>query len=518
MSTKQILMRRCQRCERRRPPGRAVALLFMLCSAAPVTAVAQAPDPAPGDSLSLGRATRLAEEYNPLLLQQKNDLDVAGSSVRAAYGGLLPSASVSTGFGYTASGERRFGSVEFGRQPDYYSSDYALGLNYELSGSTLLQPSIQRAQRRAAERRVTGADATLRAQVAQQYLAVLQARERVEQANKEIVRTEDYLKLAQARLEVGAGTPLDVRRAEVQKGRAEVARLQAENSRTVAMLTLGQLMGVPLDPSVRLTTGFTIFDPQLDATALVREALDRNPALLAARASEDAAATNVRSARSQYLPNLNLSVGVRGSVYQAGDIESFVQEGLFAAQRQFQSCRQGNAIGALIGQPPLDCGRYDVTQPAVIESIRSQQRARNRGFPFDYTRQPLAASVSVSLPVFTGFARALQVDQARAGAADARLQIRAEELRLRQEVGAAVANLETAYQTARLQEQVRANAEEELRMAQERFRFGAASSIEVSDAQANLAQAEQALIDAVYSFHQTLAQLEALVGKPLRVQ
>ena len=41
---------------------------------------------------------------------------------------------------------------------------------------------------------------------------------------------------------------------------------------------------------------------------------------------------------------------------------------------------------------------------------------------------------------------------AKASAADARHQVRAEELRLQQEVGSAVRNLETAYQTALLQQ------------------------------------------------------------------
>ena len=115
-----------------------------------------------------------------------------------------------------------------------------------------------------------------------------------------------------------------------------------------------------------------------------------------------------------------------------------------------------------------------------------------------------------------GFSRQLQVDQARAAAADAQQGVRAEELRLRQEVDAGVRNLRTAYQTALLQEQVRASAAEEFRLAQERFRFGAANSIEVTDAQTNLALAEQAQIDAVYVFHKSLAALEALVGRSLR--
>ena len=69
---------------------------------------------------------------------------------------------------------------------------------------------------------------------------------------------------------------------------------------------------------------------------------------------------------------------------------------------------------------------------------------------------------------------------------------------------------------SQLQEQVVNRATEELRLAQERFRFGVASSVEVTDAQTSLALAEQGRIDAIYIYHKSLAALEALVGRPLR--
>jgi outer membrane protein len=53
-------------------------------------------------------------------------------------------------------------------------------------------------------------------------------------------------------------------------------------------------------------------------------------------------------------------------------------------------------------------------------------------------------------------------------------------------------------------------------MARERFRLGAANSIEVTDAQTRLSEAERAVIDAVYMYHKSLAALEALVGRSLR--
>ena len=94
--------------------------------------------------------------------------------------------------------------------------------------------------------------------------------------------------------------------------------------------------------------------------------------------------------------------------------------------------------------------------------------------------------------------------------------VRGQELRLRTEVETSLLALRTAYATAQLQEQVVSRATDELRLAQERFRFGLASSVEVTDAQTSLAEAERGRIDAVYNYHKSLATLEALVGQPLR--
>jgi outer membrane protein len=499
---------------RRQPPA---LVLVILATAAALLAPASvsAQEPAPSE-LSMDQAIRTARENNPSYLQQTNDIGVARSAVRAAYGNLIPSLSASNSYGYTASGEARFGTVEFGAQPESYSSSYSVNMNLSLSGSTLLQPSVQRAQRRATERRVEGVGASLDGQVAQQYLSVLQARELVTQAEREVERTAEHVRLAEARLEVGAGTPLDVQRAQVQHGQAEVGLVQARNTADIAAITLGQLVGTPLDPGVELTSNFTIFQPTWTAPELVEMALGTNPSLLAAEASASAARTSVSAARTSYLPSLNFNVGVNGSVYEAGDVNSLVQQQISQLGQQFASCQTNNDLMALIGRAPTNCAMFNPSDPTVVSEVRNRTEAQNGGFPFSYRRQPLSASVSVSIPIFDGFSRQLQVDQAKASAADARQMVRQEDLRLRQEVAAAVRNLETAYETALLQERIVERATEELRLAQERFRFGAANSIEVTDAQTNLAQAEQAQIDAVYNFHKSLAALEALVGRALR--
>ena len=491
---------------------RAMLASIALALCTPVGLVAQsAPTPR---GLSLPEAVALARENNPDFLQQANDVDVARWGVRAAYGSLLPSASVSTGFGYTASGERRFGDLALGQQPSVYSSNYSLGLSYELSGSKLLQPNLARAQARATTQRVHGAAAQLVAEVTQRYLSVLQAQEAVGQAEREVARTGEHVKLAQARFEVGAGTPLDVRRAEVQQGQAEVRLVQARNTLATETLALGQLLGAPLEAGTQLSSEFPLFEPQWQAESLVALAMQNNPALLAARASSSAARTGVQAARSTYLPSLQFSAGVQGSVYEASNIDPLVAERLAGAQSAFTQCMTQNEILRRVDLPTTGC--IDPSAPGFETALREQVRAQNNGFPFDYTRQPFNASVSISLPVFTGLQRQRQVEEAKASAEDARLAVRAQELRLRTDVESALRNVETAYQTAQLQEKVRASAAEELRLAQERFRFGAASSVEVTDAQTNLAEAERAQIAAVYDYHKSVAALEAFVGQALR--
>src|SRR5690606_25806828 len=101
--------------------------------------------------LSLAEAIELARENNPEYLTQGNQLRAADWNVRNAYGNWLPSIGISNTFGYTAQGERRVDDVRLATQPATYRSSYNLGMSLQLNGSTLLQPSVAKAQARAAE-------------------------------------------------------------------------------------------------------------------------------------------------------------------------------------------------------------------------------------------------------------------------------------------------------------------------------------------------------------------------------
>ena len=109
--------------------------------------------------------------------------------------------------------------------------------------------------------------------------------------------TKAQLALANAKQQVGAGNILDIRRAEVAVGQAEVAALRARNDVQIERTRLFQQMGVEASPETQLVTEFPIRDPQLRLDSLVQIARGRHPVLAALRERDEASEVAVRQAR-----------------------------------------------------------------------------------------------------------------------------------------------------------------------------------------------------------------------------
>ncbi|HEX8432467.1 MAG TPA: TolC family protein [Longimicrobium sp.] len=463
--------------------------LALSCALAATPAAAQEPAiPLGPRVLALEDARALARTNNPAAAQQASDTRMAAIGVRTAYGELLPTLNVSNTFGYTAPGQQRVGSVSLGEQPSVYSSSYSVQASYSVAAPRVLGPAVARAEVREAERRSASSAADVQSEVTRRYIGVLQARARLGQAERDILRADDYLRQGSAQAAAGMISALDLKRAEVNRSQAEIRRIQARRSVRTEMASLGRSLGVSLDTATVLTSGFELFEPRFAADDLVRRALASNPALLVAEGSVATARARTSVARAAYLPSVSLGLYLHGWIQRAGDLEMLVRQ------------RIGTA-----------------TVPAEVEAeVRERVQRENRGFPFGYNSQPLNASVTVSLPVAQGFGRGAQVQRARAAVETGEARHRTERLRVYAEVHTALANVEAGYALARAQATVREQAAEELRLAEQRMRLGVALALGVTDARTRLSQADVDEIDAVYAFHLSLAELEALVGAPLR--
>jgi outer membrane protein len=143
-------------------------------------------------------------------------------------------------------------------------------------------------------------------------------------------------------------------------------------------------------------------------------------------------------------------------------------------------------------------------------------RQSNSRFPFSFTKAPRSLSATLSLPIFDGFAREQRLQEAMASRSDARYDVRARELALTADVTAAFLILQTAEKTVELQEQNAIKAKQELKLVQDRYRIGATTFVDLTEARATYERSESDRITAVYDYHKAFAALESAVGHPLR--
>ena len=477
-------------------------------------------------TVTLEDALNEARSMNPAYRQALNDQNPADWAVRNAWSSLfLPSLSASSGLSYTGTGESRFGGGLTNRSPAYVSSNYFLGLDWTLSGRTVTGPGLEKANARAVEADINDADIRLTGDITDQYLSVLQTTAQVEVARQQVERNQIFLDLAQARFQLGQATLLDVRQAEATRGQSQSNLIVAEQAENVAKLELFRRMGIHPPTSVQnigFTSSFAVTQPTFELQTLVDLAERENPTLNAFRAREDAATWSTKAAKSDFLPTLSARANWSGFTQQFTDQNALLSSNLFGSQSAQANCVMQNAInnGALPQLPLDNCapGNFGLTSNGSALTPQAQQQIldRNNVFPLDYTSSPFSASLTVSLPIFTGFNRSLSVARAEAALQDADESVRAAELQVRALVTERFLALDGAYRAVGIQETSRSAAREQLRLAQDRYRLGSGNATELSDAQNAVALAEGNYVNAVYAYHRALTALEVAIGRPLR--
>jgi len=471
----------------------------------------------PAQSLTLEQAIELARGNSPAFRIQENDRGVANWTYAEALGNLLPSVEASGTAGYRAPGTPRVGGLtgeELGisRTPATYSSSYRLGVSLALSGASFFQIAQAKSARTATEAGIAAAEYTLASDVTRDYLAALRAKDAVRLAQQELESARESQKLAAARFEVGEGTRIDVTQAEVAVGRAEVAQIQAENEYETSKLQLLQRIGLSLDREIDLTTVPEVFEPNWSRDELVAMAMANHPLLESARANESASVAAARAARMSYLPTLFLSGGWSGYTQKRGLSRSeIIAQTQSNVENQRSNCEINNKFAALVNEPLSDCSIYVYTPEVERRALEA-----NNLFPFDFTEEPPSFSATLSIPIFNGFTRERQLETARATADDARHRRREAELAQEAAVTRAYLNVTAAYKAVGIEARNAEAAAEQLQLARERYRLGAGTFVDLSQAETVKARADRDYLNALYQFHENLAALEAAVGQRLR--
>jgi len=492
---------------------RSLLFLSLVTGAAQASAQVAPRDSTTQSTLTIDQAVELARRNNPELQQIQNNRINARAAVRSAYGALLPSADASLFVQRQQGGQQIFSGASLGASSDVNQSSYQIGLNYRINSATLITPGLQRANRDAVEADITGASETLRGNVRQQYLAALQAEATADLQDTLVVASQQELILAQAREIVGSGTQLDVQRAEVALGLQRVQALRARSQVDIEKLRLFQLMGIAQPPNVKLVSQFPVTPTSLNLQDLIQSAHRQNPGVLALRSREHVSELNVKREKGEYSPTLSLSTGVGGYTYGYTNSNFPVQQAAVQLEASRTSCIRTEEVRAALNLS----NQLAACNSMAFTDVQAQAiRDGNSRFPFNFTKSPRSFSATLSLPLFDGFAREQRLQQAMASRSDARYSVRSKELALTADVTAAYLILVTAEKTVALQEQNALKARQELKLVQDRYRIGATTFVDLTEARATYERSESDRITAVYDYHKAFAALESAVGHPLR--
>lgn len=283
------------------------------------------------------------------------------------------------------------------------------------------------------------------------YYDVLQAANTVNLDKETVDRLDEHLKNTQAQFAVGVVAKADVLRSQVELVNTQQTLTQAENSYEVAVSSLNNVIGLPTATRLNLSQGLEYKPNDYTLDNCVTYAMANRPEIHQAEASVGMAKAAQKIANAGSLPQLSLGASNEWS------------NDTFPGQD-----RDNWALGVTLTQNIWD---YGVNAAKVREAKANVVKAQ------ESYRQ---ISDQVRLAVRTSY-----------------LSMREAEKRIK--------TTEVAV----------AQAEEDYRIAQLRYRAGVGTNTDVMDASVALTTAKNNYIQALYDYNTSTALLEQSMGVPV---
>jgi len=342
------------------------------------------------------------------------------------------------------------------------SGSLSFGLSL-LSPERIANVQAGDARENAADFRLTAAERIVIRDVKWSYFEALKQRQLLDVSERQLEARRQDFQVTEQRYRIAAASRSDLLGAEIDLSDAELRVLDSEDALSRALRQLQVTLGVPVTNtdagSMELVDVDRVPDAEpLDADALVTAALVRNPNLLALQQDQRAASADLWSAKSSYLPRIDL----------------------------------GYTFG------------------------RSKELGRDESLlDFDPANTSDGFVVQGSWSVFSGFSRKRQTAQADRQRRQAAAQLTADQLQLEKDVRDLVKELKRRSQRLEIIERNVRLASERLDLAREQYRLGSIPYFNLQQAIDRLTLTEQTLFQERYDYLIGWASLEEKVGGDL---
>jgi outer membrane protein len=409
--------------------------------------------------LTLDDCISLALKNRESIIRARGAEDLAAAGKQSALGAFLPQVDASYNWSKSKTTDIKASiagapEMSFDDQDNTSKSLTISGNMNLLNFSTFFDYAAARADHAAARLDVIASEQDLIYAVKTAYFAYLAANENVSALAEAAKRSEEQLKLIQSKFELGSASKSDVLKQKVQYGNDKLELLRARNGVTTTAANLAYTVGVDPRENWQFSDKYSsrAFDGSLDSA--VAFGLTHRPALLSLEKTVSAAGSSLGSVRAGYLPKL----------------------GGFAS--------------------------YSISDGTRGDTLVYNSSSKTTAYGF-----------RASWNIFDGFLRERNVTSAKvnrnnlqAALADAR--------------NLAISNIKTAYlDIERLKEQKMVAEEnvtaanEDLKITQEKYNLGAATILDLLNAQVSLKQAEVSRIRADFDLNLAMSKLEQSMGK-----
>ncbi len=429
---------------------------------APVEAIKREPaapaepkSPSVPEKLTLDQSLRFALENNYSIRQARERLREQEGLIVEVRADALPNVTASGNYtrddkDFVAPGSSR------GYQ-DWTVGIYVRQLIYS-GGGVRSALDAAKTTREAASLEIQAVVDSVLLEVRTRFADVLLARERIEVQEQSVNLLREQLQTVKNRFEAGSVSQFEVLTAEVALANAQPALINARNSFRIAIDELRQVLGyrggfgadLQKVPEFDGELGYQPANYELESA--LAAAKSKRPELLRLEQIEKARESGVTVARSGYLPQLYVTGGYEG-------------------------------------------------------------RKLSSSSSFSDTQDGWTAGVTGSWAIFDGARTRGRVAQARAQLNQARLSVSEQTLAIEVEVRRALSSLQEAAELAEAAAKVVDQATEALRLADVRYRNGAATQLDVLQARVALTEAQLNRLEANYRHTVALATVRKAIGE-----
>jgi outer membrane protein len=449
--------------------------------------------------LTLQQCIQRAEEKNLMVINAMLDEEFARASQSQAKWDIMPDLN-----GFASHG------FNFGRVVDRFTNTFANDRvrtnNFFLSSNLGIYEGGSKMNRirqagidvQTAEQAREAMLNDVRLEVTQAFLDVIGLRERIKATEVQVRNTEEQLRFTEALVEGGRLPRAELLTLRAQLAQEELTLTDVSNQHDQRLLALGRAMQMDLgelrrlDVSAPSVSGLQIVEPTITPEEVLEVVLKNNPSYAQADLSRQSAEKGIDLARAGHLPTLSLGASI-GTGY---------------------SGLNKRIVGDPILGTPLPIGFTSSGETVFTPNISYNSELTPFSQQLD---QNLNESVGLQLnvPIFNRMRNRTNMAQARIRHEQSLNRVSVVRDDLMRNVVDALVMQRGAYRQFRSAERAVEAGTLALEYAEERFKAGAITSIELATAQTQLNRNTAELINAKYQYLMASKYLDILQGIPV---